>query len=286
MNPLTVRAPRGCGLLLAAALAGCGRSAPPAAPSAPPPAGTSASAGDQVETFTLASYGDDGRTRWQVLGQTADIVGELIALSDVTATTYGPKTTVTLTARDGTFNRQTQRVQLNHAVRAVTSDGTVMTTESLVWDAEQQAALSDVRTTVTRQDLVVQGDGAVGTPQLKRVRFLRRVRVEAAPSTVVTCAGPLVVDYGRSRARFWRAVHVQDPRGEIWADRMDLRWHPTTHRIRDVQCWGHVRVRRPAQESRSARALYRQPDGLMVLIGHPQIMVRETPLVYERPTAP
>lgn len=226
---------------------------------------------EEVETFALANYTDDGHKRWEVGGKTANLMAELIHLTDVTAIAYGEETNVTLTAREGTFDRQERNIQLTHDVRAVTTEGTVLTTETLAWNAERQVASSPDWTTVERENMVVQGQGAEGSPQLKQVRFQRDVQVDLKPATKITCRGPLQVDYPRRRARFWRDVHVQDPRGQIWADRMDVRIDPKTQKLSEVQCWGHVRIQQGQQLARAHRAVYRQQAGTIVLIGHPRV---------------
>ncbi|MBI4313430.1 MAG: LPS export ABC transporter periplasmic protein LptC [Candidatus Omnitrophica bacterium] len=227
---------------------------------------------EEVEAFNLSSFSDDGQKRWEVLGKSADLAAELIALSDITATAYGQETNVTVTAREGTFNRQARDIELRDDVRAVTTEGTTLTTETMNWNNEKQTAMTDDWTTVTRDNMVVQGQGAVGYAQLKKVRFQKQVQVDMQPATRITCAGPLVVDYERNHARFHRRVHVQDPRGEIWADRMDVRMNPKTRKLSEIQCWGHVLIQRESQQSKSQRAVYRQRDGKITLIGHPRIV--------------
>lgn len=226
---------------------------------------------EEVEAFNLASFTEDGSKRWEVLGKTADLAAEIISLSDITATAYG-ETNVTVTAKEGTFNRQDRNIDLKHDVRAVTSEGTILTTESMHWNNDKQTAKTQDWATVTRDTMTVQGQGAVGYPQLKKVRFEEQVQVDAQPATRITCAGPLVVDYERNRARFHRRVYVQDPRGEIWADRMDIRIDPKTKKLHEIQCWGHVRIKRNSQLAKAQRAVYRQSDGKITLIGHPRVV--------------
>ncbi|MBI4227194.1 MAG: LPS export ABC transporter periplasmic protein LptC [Candidatus Omnitrophica bacterium] len=264
MHPRVIHA---IALLLIVGVAGCGR--PVAPPADDPPAGPAPS--DAIQAFNLASYADDGRKRWEVLGTTADMAGATIHLTDVIATTFGEKGHVTVTANEGTFDRERQHVQLQGDVKAVTSDGTTVTAPSMLWDADRQVASTPEWTTVQRGGLTVRGLGATGTPQFKNVRFHEQVRVDVSPSTTITCRGPLEVDYERHRARFWREVRVQDPRGDVWADRMDVRLDPTSQRITQVQCWGHVSIHRPNQVARARRARYETRSGTLVLIGHPSV---------------
>lgn len=271
-------------LLLIAAVPGCSR-----APATPKPEAQEVEtalppvAKEEAEQFTLANYADDGRKHWEVVGKTANLMTDVIHLTDITATAYGAETNVTLTAKTGTFDRQDRDIQLRQDVKAVTTEGTTLTTQSLDWNAERQVASSQEWTTVERDTLTVHGLGAEGSPALKEVRFHRDVQVDLKPATVITCAGPLHVDYARSHARFWRDVHVRDPRGDIWADRMDVRFDPKTRKLTEVQCWGHVRIQRGIQQARAHRAVYRQADGTITLIGHPRVTFYADQAQHEPP---
>ncbi len=255
-------------------LAGCSQAPRPGARPAVAPEETALPpvAKEEAEEFTLANYGDDGRKQWEISGNSADLGAEVIQLKHLTATAYSPRANVTLTAQQGTYDRQERTVQLRRDVQAVTSEGTTLTTSSLDWDANRQVASTNEWTTVARDNLVVQGLGAQGFRLLQRVKFYERVHVDVKPSTIITCDGLLAVDYGRHWARFNRNVHVQDPRGDIWADRMDVQIHPQTHQISRVHCWGHVIIQQASQVANARRAVYRQREGTIRLIGHPKVL--------------
>ncbi len=265
---------------------GCSRPPPPAPP---PPAAEGPggpAAGERIQAFNLASYADDGQKRWEVLGTTADMAEQTIHLTDVTATAYHRTANVTLTAKEGTFDRQRQSVHLWEDVKAVTTEGTTLTAPSLDWDAEHQIASTEERATVERAGLTVQGQGATAAPQLKRVRFQREVQVDMVPATTITCAGPLEVDYDRHQARFWHQVHVQDPRGDIWADRLDAWMDPKSRQLTRVHCWGHVTIQQTAQVAHARQADYQARSGKIVLIGHPTVTYSPHGVAQDGRTAP
>ncbi len=226
---------------------------------------------EEISAFALASYADDGSKQWEVKGQSADILLELIELNQVNADAFGEKVDVNLTAREGTYNRKTQDVYLEHDVEVNTSNGTRLRTDTLDWNAHDQLASTEDWATVDRERIQVTGKGMTGQPGLKQVRFKRNVRVDLEPNTVITCRSTLDVDYRRSRARFWRRVHVRDERGDIWADRMDVWMDPETEELKEVRCWGHVVIEQGPQVAKAHRAVYRQPEGKIILMGHPNI---------------
>ncbi len=261
------------GLIGILGLSGCGpsRGKSPMKEKAEVPERPLPVAKEEAEAFNLINYTDDGHKKWEVSGKSANLMSDLIELTDVNAKAYGQEASVTLTGRDGLFNRQTRDMQLQHDVKAVTSEGTTMRTQTLAWNADRQIAVSDEWTTVERANMIVYGQGVIGAPNLKQVRFQRGVEVDLHPSTTITCRGPLEVDYDKHIARFWKDVHVQDPRGDIWADRLDAHQDPRTRQLLKVQCWGHVRIQQKGQVARAHRAIYQQGSGKISLIGHPKI---------------
>ncbi len=90
---------------------------------------------------------------------------------------------------------------------------------------------------------------------------------------MVTCDGPMEVDYGRHKARFWRSVLVRDAKGTIRSDRMDVTLIPQTNQIDQAVFWGHVKIVHGPQSAFANRANYWQPQGRTSLIGHPKLVM-------------
>ena len=256
------------GLLLAA---GCSKGALPptgAAPGLPGGPGT-----DVISAFSLAGHTDAGRKKWEVQGETADLMSEIVQLSPVRAISYG-RVELHLSAQQGQFNKNTQNVHLEGDVVAVTSDGATMSTQSMDWLQEQGEGNTSDWVRVTRPGIIAVGLGGVGYPKLKRVRLQRSVQVtleDVKGRTVVTCDGPMEVDYARHKARFWKNVHVLDAKGLIQADRMDVALDPKTNQIEKATFWGHVKIDHGEQVAYANRVNYWQPLGHIQLVGHPKL---------------
>ena len=232
---------------------------------------------DVVSTFTLVGHSQSGRKKWQVQGQTANLMEETVHLSPVAATSFG-EVNVHLTAEQGQFHKPTQDVHLEKDVVVTTSDGARLNTDRLDWKAQREMGRTDDWVTVTRPGMVVVGKGGIGYPKLRRVRLAEQVKVTLQGkegNVVVTCDGPMEVDYKRNKARFWRNVHVRDSKGLIQSDRMDVTLEPRTNQIRQANCWGHVQIHRKNQVSFSHWAKYHwQVPGRTLLSGHPQLVMR------------
>ena len=261
----------GCVMVLLAS--GCGKSSPQG------PGGQSASTsgpqGDSISAFTLVGHADDGRKKWEIQGQTANLLGETVHLSPVSATSFG-NVNVHLTAERGQFHREAQDIHLEKDVIATTSDGARLTTDSFDWMAKLETGRTADWVTVTRPGMTVVGKGGIGYPKLKRLRLERQVTVTLKGekgTTLVTCDGPMEVDYGRRRARFWRNVLVRDAKGFIRSDRMDVALEQETNRMEKATCWGHVEIHHEAQVAFCNRANYWQSPGRTRLLGHPKIVM-------------
>lgn len=240
-----------------------------------PPASSLGPATESVSTFTLVGHDPTGRKKWDVQGQTADLLGEMVHLSPVAATSYGD-VTVHLTAKRGQFHKTRQDVHLEEEVVVTTSDGAKLTTNSLDWAAEKGMSTTSDWVTVTRPGMKVVGKGGVGFPKLKRIRLERQITVILQGKeglTRVTCEGPMEVDYGRRKARFWRDVQVRDGKGYILSDRMDVALDPAINEIQRATFWGHVKIHRPPQMAAANRANYWKTGGRVRLAGHPRLVM-------------
>ena len=258
-----------CAVGVGGLAAGCAKAAKS------PPASASVPKADVISIFTLVGHSETGRKKWEVQGQTADLGAQTVVLSPVTAVSYG-NVTIHLTAKTGHFNRTTQDVHLEEDVVAVTSDGARLTTDTFDWAAERQMGTTADWVTVTRTGMVVTGHGGISFPNLKRVRLKKDVTVALEGSsgrTVISCDGPMDVDYGRSKARFLRNVKVRDARGVITSDRMDIELDPQTKQMREATFWGHVVIIHEKQVAHSNRAKYWQLSGRTLLVGHPKVVM-------------
>ncbi len=270
MNRTQIRVQGVLWLLLLAFLSGCAEKESPL-----PPTGGPVAVNDAVSVFTLVGHTETGRKKWEIQGETADLLGESVQLSPVTANNFG-KTDVHLTARQGRYHKTTQDIYLKKNVVVTTSDGIRLTTDSLKWIARQEfgRTLDPVR--VTQSGMTVTGLGGAAFPKLKRVRVERKVSVALEGKeglTLVTCDGPMEVDYAKRKARFWRNVWVRDSKGFIRSDRMDVVLDSKENRIQEARFWGHVQIHRENQRATAQRANYWGDPERTRLMGHTRMVV-------------
>ncbi|HSV43805.1 MAG TPA: LPS export ABC transporter periplasmic protein LptC, partial [Candidatus Bathyarchaeia archaeon] len=89
----------------------------------------------QVNGFTLEGFDETGERAWEVNGDTANIDGNTITISNVDANAYGEQD-VNLKAKQGEINKESGDVHLQQDVVITTADGSQLKTDSLRWEKE------------------------------------------------------------------------------------------------------------------------------------------------------
>lgn len=291
-------------------------SGPPAA--AVPAAGSSDAPSDQtISDFSLAGYGEKGKKTWDLAGKTADIFTDTVKLSEVVGNLYGKEENIRLTADEGDFNKVSGKVHLEDNVVITTSSGTRMFTKSLDWDRKNQQVTTDEVVCIKRDTMVATAKGAWGDPTLKSVSLKKNVRLDIIPAAkgspvsgkdkiIITCDGPLEIDYAQNVAKFRDNVKVDREDSQIFSDTLDLYFltadpakkdEPAAKdvsgaggmmgmgsKIDKIVCRGHVRVIRGENVSNSEEAVYSAVDNKLVLTGQPKLLIYSTKDFSNAPT--
>ena len=264
----------------------------------------------EASTFQLSGYRENGQKKWEVNGDTANILEDTVQMTNIVAHAYEPHSTVTLTADHGTLHRATQDVHLQDHVVAITDDGAKMRTHELDWHQKEEKVTTPAEVWVQRGNIEVTGWGAVAHPNLKQVQLEKRITVVMTPKeaeadaaggknkktkpgldplaalgpapsggtanakTTITCSGPLDVDYEQNVAVFHDDVHVVDSRGQIDADLLTVDIDPTTKQIKRAIAQHHVRIVRADNIAYCDQAVYDPVAGKVTLLGSPRLVVR------------
>jgi len=93
---------------------------------------------------------------------------------------------------------------------------------------------------------------------------------------VITCDGPLVVDYDKNVARFHDNVVAEDQRGKLRADVMDVYYSKTTRRVSKIVATGNVVVDNPdGNQTYSDNVIYLAEEGRIILGGDAEALYKE-----------
>lgn len=261
----------------------------------------------QISEFSLSGYGEKGKKSWDLSGESADIFTEVVKLKTVVGNLYGEQEDIKLTADAGDFNKTDGKVHLEKNVVITTTTGTRLTTDSLDWDRKNQLVTTNDKVNIERENMVTTGTGAVGQMALKQVSLQKDVKVDILPQdkggssvdvkekTVITCDGPLEIDYEKNIAVFNNNVHVKRPDSDIYSDKMDVYFIPDANedkaskdnepektpgfmgaKIDKIIARGNVKVMKQDNISYSDEAVYSALDKKLVLTGRPKLILYST----------
>ena len=259
----------------------------------------------QISEFSLAGYGDRGKKSWDLSGRSADIFDEVVKLKKVIGNLYGKDEDINLTADKGDFNKTDGKVHLEDNVVITTSSGAKLTTDSLDWDRKASLVTTDDDVNIQRQNMVTVGKGIRGETNLKKIALEKDVRVDINPQEqtkdrdkeqlkalaqadkiVITCDGPMDVDYEKNIATFHNNVKVERTDSVIYCDKMELFFiaakgekkssEPGASSIDKIVCRGNVKIIRGDNTSYSEEAVYTASDKKITLNGRPKLIIYST----------
>jgi LPS export ABC transporter protein LptC len=248
----------------------------------------------QINEFSLAGYGEKGKKTWDLSGKSADIFGDVVKLKDIAGNLYGEQEDIRLTADKGDFSKGDGLVHLEQNVVITTSKGARLTTDSLDWDRKNQLVTTKDKVNILRENMVTTALGAIGHPNLSQVVLQKDVKVDInqlaeevkernkANNTVITCDGPLEIDYSKSIATFKNNVKVQTQDSVIYSDIMEV-YFVTDKKpqmagasIDKIVAKDNVRIVRGENVSYSEEAVYTTTDRKIILTGRPKLVIYST----------
>ena len=260
--------------------------------------------GQQINGFSLSGYGERGKKSWDLSGKTANIFNDLVKMDKVVGNMYGPQDNINLTSDKGDFNKAEGKVHLQDNVVITTTSGARLTTNSLDWDRKAQFVSTKDPVNIQKDNTTVVAIGASGQTNLKKVALEKDVRLDidqagkdkSAPpdpknKIIITCDGPLEIDYDKNIAVFENNVKVERPDSVIYSDRMDVFFLPGKKsegkdkegggsfgamggsKIDRIVARGNVKVVRGQNTSFSQEAVYSAQDQKLILSGRPKLVI-------------
>jgi len=231
--------------------------------------------GEKVKVFSMSGFSDSGKKSWELRGSSADIFADVINLFDISGDSYGDGVKVSLKSDKGVFDRKTSNVELHDNVRIDTDEGTTLKTQVLKWDSGGRRVFTDDNVYINRKEMDISGTGALARHNLKLVQLNRDITVDVKdPAAVITCAGPLEVDYAKNTAIFNNDVRVTDEEASITADKATAYFEPKSRSLKMLYCEGNVSIKK-GQDTTSAKQLtYLPAEGRVLLEGRPKIIIR------------
>ena len=120
----------------------------------------------QFQGFNLSGYSEDGKKSWDVKGDTADILGDTVAITNVDANQYG-EYMVNIKAKQGVIDKTTGDINLKRDVVITADNGTQLKTDTLQWQKEKDLVSTEDVVVLTDKGMVATGTGLTAKPQLQ-----------------------------------------------------------------------------------------------------------------------
>jgi len=232
--------------------------------------------------FSLSNFGDKNEKTWDLKGETLEVFGNLIQLTNITANLYGNDEDMVLTADTGSFNRTEGKVHLQDNVRIASETGAKMMTDTLDWFQNNQLVTTNDKVNISKGSLEMEGTGAVGKTDLKQFSLNKDVEVNITSEspqdktqlkkTTITCDGNLDIDYQGQTAVFNNNVKADDGESQLYADKMTAYFDKESKKIVKIISEGNVKIVRGQDVSYSEKAIYDASSQKISLIGSPKIV--------------
>ncbi len=258
----------------------------------------------QIQDFSIAGFGEKGKKSWDISGESADMSQDAIYLNNIVGNFYGEKDNVRLTADKGNFDKTEGKLHLEQNVVITTSSGAKLTTDSLDWDKKSKVVATLDKVNIERENMITTAQGATGEPNLNKISLEKDVQVEIKPQEkegkpgegvknkiIITCDGPLQIDYQKNIGTFNNNVKVETQDVVIYSDTMEVYFikagqsdkvepsEKTTMMgasIDKIIARGNVKIARGDNISYSEEATYSAQDKKITLSGSPKLIIYST----------
>ncbi len=241
----------------------------------------------EVKDFSFVQYKEGGSQKWKMNGKSAEVLDNKVNIEYLSALSFGQGTMLKLKAREGSFDKGENMVYLRDNVVAVSTDGTKLTTDYLVWDRETKNVSTETSVNIKKPNMDITGTGATcdiegNTAELKHDINAKLISDEPGilgfagekSQTVITCDGPLELNYKQNRAFFHGNVKVEDSKGSILSDRIDVYFSPETKRVKCVVARGNVKIVNGQNVTYSEKAIYLVDQGRVILPNRPKLVIQ------------
>ncbi len=233
----------------------------------------------KIEGFSLHGYDENGEKAWDVKGDTADMQGKDVVLTNVNANTYGEQE-VNITANTGTLNQEKGDMVLEEDVVITNKTGERLMTDSIYWNRDKDLVSTKDDVVITDDGLTVTGTGMEAKPGLKSAQIKEdvTVMVDTEPDkniekfVTITSDGPVEIDQALFRATFDKNVVAVQLDRILKADRMEVYFTEAMDNITKLECIGNVVIEQGENRTYADRATYDAVTKKVTLSGRPKLI--------------
>lgn len=231
--------------------------------------------------FNLQGYNNEGEMTWEVNGDTADIVGSEIILSNVNANTFG-KGKMNVVAKIGIVDQISGKMHLEEDVVITSESGQKLITDSLDWNRNEDLVTTQDDVMITGDKMIVTGTGMRAQPGLKLAKIKKDVTViidieqdekGGSKKLTITSDGPMVINQLKSIATFDDNVVAYQDDQTLKADHMVIYFDEEMSGIQKMICTGNVEIEQGGNKSYAEKVVYIAATKKLILSGRPKLIL-------------
>jgi len=227
----------------------------------------------QIKEFYLSDWFKE-KKKWELKGKEALVFNKYVEIEDLEAKYFLKNRIIDLKSDKGRIIKPMKEVYLKDNVRVKTSDGISLFSSSLAW--KNNLLFTEDKVELKRDNLKIIAKGLRAEESLKKVNFQKEVKVdfyEKNNKIVITCSGPLEIDYNQAKAIFNKDVVVTSEEGRIEADKGIVYFDKDKKKIIKIVCEGNVKIEREGNISFAKRATYLDKEKKIILEGNPRLVI-------------
>lgn len=235
----------------------------------------------KFQGFNLEGYKDDGEKAWQVSGDTANIKGSQIELTNVNADVYD-KEKINVVADKGIIDQDNGNMQLSKDVAITSPKGGQMLTDTLHWNRDEDLITTDDDIMISDDGLMITGTGLKAHPNMQDAEIKKDVTVmidtekdkeKESQKVIITSDGTMVINQAESFAVFNDNVVAVQGDQTLKADKMEIYFDAKNSTIKKILCIGNVEVVQGENMTYAQRAEYNAAEQKLILTGRPKLIL-------------
>jgi len=234
----------------------------------------------QFEGFNLEGFTDGGERAWNVTGDTADVQGTTISITNVDANKFGEQE-MNLKARRGIVDKATGNIHLNKDVVITAKTGEQLKTDSLDWQKEEDLVSTEDTVVLTGEGMEATGKGLTASPGLRKAQLNEDVSVtmntepkkKEGRKVTITSDGPMEIDQANNLAVFKDNVVAVQEGQTLKSDKMEIYFDPDSKKVKQILCIGDVEIQQGENVTYSQKAVFRPEDQKLILTGRPKLIM-------------
>ncbi len=203
---------------------------------------------------------------------------DVVVQEDINGITSTNDSKINFQAKKAVFNKSDGTLEMRDDVNISTDKGLNLKTDRLNWNQKSGDITTDLPVKITKQGAMeITGKGLNAQTSLKTAEVRKEVTVKVPQSggdfIMITCKGPLDIDYQGGKAVFYNDVKVSQKDAELFSDKATVYFDMKKQVLDKVVAEGSVRIVRGKDTSFSKKAIYEMSDKKIRLEGSPRLVI-------------